>query len=298
MGMAGRPAGYGVEQLLASPRFRVAISHLAENFVAQYLSAPRIAAPFATQQRWLLCQAVLARHFRPSADGKGGLTRAGFAHAALQSGIASRNTAYAFFDEALKYGILRSQDESGALVPSPGALSLLCLWYDAHLCALDLIDGAQRSTCFQADPQTCLPRLAPSVADGLLANRAVRAPGPLYTIFTWADSGGLLMDRLIAGIDWQILPAHGGHITDVTSISDLARSFGLSRAHASRKLAAAESIGALGWSGRRGHSRIWISADFYAEYATAQAQKLSIIDTAFSALRADDPSSGRGFRPV
>lgn len=123
--------------------------------------------------------------------------------------------------------------------------------------------------------------MAPPVADALLASRDVRAPGPLYTIFAWADVGGLLVDRLVAGIDWQVRLAHGGHLTNVTAISDLARAFGLSRAHDSRKLAAAESIGGLGWTGRRGHSRIWISSGFYAEYAEAQARKLLIIDKAF-----------------
>ncbi|MGY3611581.1 hypothetical protein ACWGRJ_47965, partial [Bradyrhizobium sp. Lot11] len=58
----------------------------------------------------------------------------------------------------------------------------------------------------------------------------------------------------------------------------------LSRAHTSRKFAEAESIGGLGWDGRRGHSRIWISDSFYMEYAMAQARKLIIFREAFAEI--------------
>ena len=110
----------------------------------------------------------------------------------------------------------------------------------------------------------------------------VRGAGPLYTIFTWADAGGLLVDRLISGIDWEASAEQGQLLTDVTSISSLAQAFGLSRAHTSRKLAAAESIGGLGWSGQRGRSRLWISVGFYEEYAGVQERKLLLIDRALA----------------
>ena len=276
-----------VDGLMATDGFRRAVGLLAEGFIAVHVADPRPAALFATQQRWLLCQAALAQHFRASTGGGPGVTRSGLGHLALVYGVASRNTAYAFFDEALKYDIVRPLADGETVVPSPATLSLLKHWYDIHLRVLDVMDGQDRSPRFQADPDG-LARMAPPVADALLASRDVRAPGPLYTIFAWADVGGLLVDRLVAGIDWQVRLAHGGYLTNVTAISDLARAFGLSRAHASRKLAAAESIGGLGWTGRRGHSRIWISSGFYAEYAEAQARKLLIIDKAFSAAVAVD----------
>lgn len=108
-------------------------------------------------------------------------------------------------------------------------------------------------------------------------------PGPLYRIFAWTDAGGHLMDRLVAGID-RHASQPGGYLTDVRSISHLADFLALSRAHTSRKFAEAESIGGLGWNGRRGRSHIWISDDFYTEYATAQAHKLIIFQEAFAEI--------------
>lgn len=269
--------------------FPRAISLLARNFIAAHKASPRTAALFATQQRWLLCHAALAFHFEAVRTGRPGLTRRGLGTLALQQGIASRNTAYAFFDEALKYDIVRPVSGGGCLdtvVPAPVTLSMLIHWYSVHFQALDLIDGGDRTSCFLADPENMLTLLEPLAARDLLSNPEVRSPGPLYTIFTWADAGGLLMDRLIAAIDLEALPRWDRLVTDVNTISYLAQSFGLSRAHTSRKFSAAESIGGIGWSGRRGHSQIWISRGFYEEYARAHARKLLILDHAFTEVSA------------
>jgi hypothetical protein len=57
----------------------------------------------------------------------------------------------------------------------------------------------------------------------------------------------------------------------------------LSRTQLGRKFAEAEAMGSLGWSGQRGKSPLWVSADFRREYHAAQAVKLAIIDAAFEA---------------
>ena len=208
-------------------------------------------------------------------------------HLALQHGIASRNTAYAFFDEALKYDVIRpvgpsGDNGAGHAVPAAATLAVLIHWYSMHFQALDLIDGGDRAARFIAGPERIIALAQPSVADALLSSPDVRNPGPLYTIFTWADAGGLLMDRLIAGIDGEAPAEHDRFLTDISAIAHLAQSFGLSRAHTSRKFSAAESIGGVGWSGRRGNSRVWISRGFREEYARAQAHKLLILDDAFA----------------
>ena len=119
-----------------------------------------------------------------------------------------------------------------------------------------MLDSKARNARFLADPQNWLIGLAPVAGSTMLSNPGVRTPGPLYTIFTWADAGGLLMDRLVAGIDRMVTRVDGGFLTDLSSISYMARSFGLSRAHASRKITEAESIGGIspvdsaGFSGR------------------------------------------------
>jgi hypothetical protein len=42
-------------------------------------------------------------------------------------------------------------------------------------------------------------------------------------------------------------------------------------------------MGSFGWSGARGKSPLWVSAEFFHEYHAAQAVKLAIIDAAFEA---------------
>ena len=90
------------------------------------------------------------------------------------------------------------------------------------------------------------------------------------------------MDRLMAGCgegSGESLRI----VTDVMSISALAERLRLSRTQLSRKFAEAEAMGSLGWSGMRGRSALWLSADFRREYHAAQAVKLAIIDAAFEA---------------
>lgn len=276
-----------IDRLMATATFADAVGFLAQSFVAGYESAPRPSALFATQQRWLLSLAALSGHF--GADGAG-MSRRFIAQLALKYRIASRNTAYAFFDEIVKYGIVLPKIGGGAqkelvVVPSPEALAVLVQWCDMHLAALDRIDAGTRSERFRTAPDRLLPLLMPALGEGLLANSQVRMPGPLYRIFAWTDAGGLLMDRLVAGIDRQASQP-GGYLTDVVTIAQLARAFSLSRAHASRKFAEAEAIGGIGWSGRRGYSPLWISHGFFSEYAMMQARKLLIFQTAFAAAEA------------
>ncbi|SCB13751.1 hypothetical protein [Rhizobium multihospitium] len=290
------PAGEA-DALFEPVAFSQAVSRLARSFVAVHEASPRTAALFATQQRWLLCHAALGDYFRTIRESGAGLTRRGLGNLALQYAIASRNTAYAFFDEALQYDVVRpiiapNGLPSEQVAPAPFTLQMLAHWYSVHFQALDLISGGGRVARFHAEPENLLALVQPIAAHALLTSPAIRSPGPLYTIFTWADAGGLLMDRLIAGIEPEVLAGQGRLLTDVSSISYLAQSFGLSRAHTSRKLAAAESIGGVGWSGRRGRSQLWISRGFYEEYAHAHARKLLILDEAFTnALSALEPLS-------
>ncbi|MGQ3215895.1 MAG: hypothetical protein ACT6U0_13145 [Shinella sp.] len=283
-------------RLIGAEAFPGVLRLLAQGFVTLHAASPRISSLFASQQRWLLCHAALAYHFRAVFEGAPGLTRRRMGLLALEHGLASRNTATAFFDEALKYDVVRPSaiccdGRVGEVELSPAPLSVLIHWYDLHFRAFDVVDGKGRSGLFLAQPERLLAHLAPIVARGLLSSGEVRTPGPFYTIFTWADAGGNLMDRLIAGIEDQAASKGGRLLTDVNSISHLATSFGLSRAHTSRKLAAAEAIGGIGWSGRRGYSPMWISPDFYAEYARAQAQKLLILDSAFGEAVTTSPPS-------
>jgi hypothetical protein len=128
----------------------------------------------------------------------------------------------------------------------------------------------------------------PVIADGLLASRAIREPDGTFSLFTWINDGGIVMDRLIAGcrqeaVNLTRIP------TNVTSVSALAQRLNLSRSQLGPEFAAAEAMGSLGWTGARGRSVLWVSAGFWREYHTAQAVKLAIIDAAFAAILARRP---------
>lgn len=281
-----RPAGKTGE-LIEAKEFSSAVFLLAQSFVAVYESLPRAAVLFATQQRWLLCHAALSDYFRAVRRVGAGLTRRGLGNLTQHYGIASRNTAYAFFDEALQYNFIRPVagsrgGPSDQVGPTQLMLSMLIHWYNLHFQALDLIDGGGRAARFLAEPERMLILIEPLAAHALLSSREVRSPGPLHAIFAFAEAGGLLVDRLIAGIDPEDLGRQDRLLTNVSSISHLVQSFGLSQAYVRRKLSAAESIGGVGWSGRRGRSQIWISRGFYEEYARAHARQLCILDDAFA----------------
>ncbi|MFK0161055.1 hypothetical protein [Rhizobium sp. NPDC090279] len=280
-----------VDRLIATEMFPHALQQLAYSFIAVHEASPILAELLATQQRWLLYQAALAHHFWSVHTGGPKLTRLTLVHLALQNGLSSRNTANSFFAEALRRDIISPigaphDDDTGEVVPSSAALSLLPNWYQVHFEVLDRLLGGDRRDWFLGAPEHLLTFVQPHFAYALLSSPDIRAPGPLYTIFTWADAGGLLMDRLIAGIDPDSVGEQDRHLTDISAVTHLARASGLSRAHTSRKLSAAEVIGGIGWSGRRGRSALWVSRGFYEEYAMAQALKLLILNHVSSRVRA------------
>jgi hypothetical protein len=98
------------------------------------------------------------------------------------------------------------------------------------------------------------------------------------------------MDRLIVGCQ-QPFEGLARIPTDVVSVSALAQHLKLSRTQLGRKFAEAEAMGSLGWTGARGKSPLWVSADFRRQYLPAQAVKLAIIDAAFEACAMPDQYS-------
>lgn len=279
-----------IDRLLADPQFDRAIHGLAAGFVAVQTAAPRLASQFSTQQRWLMSHAALSRYFHGLRAGRPGLTRHEFVEAALAHRLASRNTATAFFAEALQYGLIRPvrtvDDDAGPVEPAAPTFWALTEWFALHLAALDVLDGGGRAERLRQADRMLLAEMEPVVADGLLSCDVIRAPTPIYAVFASVDDGGSLMDRLVMGLDIEKASAQERALTSVTSISALARPLNLSRTHTGRTLAAAVALGGLGWSGTPGRSPIWLSRGFRAEYARAQATKLAIIGDAFEAAEA------------
>ncbi|TPI30884.1 hypothetical protein FJW07_28970 [Mesorhizobium sp. B3-1-9] len=275
------------EDIAGHPALPACVRAQAVAMQQAYQGNPRASSVFATQQRWLMAHIGLALHFRrdPS-DYRKELTAARFADVTVQHAVASRNTAHAFIKEMQHYNFLETGPtaDDGRIRPlqlPAMTLEPLIGWIQIHLSTLDALDGGNRLETFQARPQM-LAKLQPLIADGLISSVPVREPQQTFSLFTWLNNGGVVMDWLISGVD----PRNAGQEripTGVLSIADFARWLKLSRTHLARKLRDAEALGSVGWLGQRGHSVMWISNEFYGEYLAAQAVKLAIIDAAFAA---------------
>ncbi|MDX8498776.1 hypothetical protein RFM99_10115 [Mesorhizobium sp. VK4C] len=275
------------EDIAGHPALRACIQAQARALLRAYEGNPRASSVFATQQRWLMAHIGLALHFRrdPS-DYRKELTAARFVDVTLQHSVASRNTTHAFIKEMQHYNFIVDAPGSDdgrirPLQPTAAALVELTGWVLMHLKTLDDLDGANRLATFQARPQM-LAQLQPLIADGLVSSVPVREPKQTFSLFTWLDNGGVVMDWLMAGVELEDV-GQERIPTGVLSIGDFARWLKLSRTHLARKLRDAEALGSVGWLGQRGHSVMWVSNEFYGEYVTAQAVKLAIIDAAFAA---------------
>lgn len=281
------PVPLTTANIAGHPALHAAIRRQSQLLLQAFDGSPRLSSVFGTQHRWLIGQTALALYFRSGPEGGGrGIRTASLLDLVEQHGVASRNTADAFLKEMLKYGFAQPAPESKdrrarPIEPTAASLDALRGWLGIHLGTLDMLDGGRRLETFLADAGS-LAVLQPLIADALLASTPVRQPTGTFSLFTWLNNGGQVMDWLIAGID-DAAPEAERIPTGVMSIGVMAQRLKLSPTHLARKLREAEALGSIGWQGRRGHSVMWVSSGFRREYTDAQAVKLAIIDAAFDA---------------
>lgn len=266
------------------PRLAACVREQAATLLAIQQAAPRTASIFATQQRWLMAHLALALYFRGGADEGASLRATRFHDEVLARRVASRNTADAFLKEMRHYGYLREAPVGGdrrarPLEPTDTSLEAISGWLAVHLHTLDGLDDGARRTAFAARPES-IARIHPGIAEGLLGSPLIRDPDPTFSLFTWLNEGGIVMDWLYAGL--AEVPRNAPRIpSTVASFADIGERVHLSRSHLTRKLRMAEAMGSLGWLGARGKSTMWVSADFVQQYHNQQAEKLAIVDAAF-----------------
>lgn len=270
------------DQIAGHPALPACIRQQCAVLVQTFEANPRLASVFATQQRWLMAHAALALYFRRG-DVKG-FKITEFLDLVELNKVASRNTADTFIKEMLQYNFARiaaggSDRRARPIEPSEASLQEIHGWLVVHLATLDGLDGGSRHQTCLARPDL-LGRTQPLIADALLSSPKIREPEKTFSLFTWLNNGGIVMDRIIAGIaDSDV---HAERIpTSIGSVKEMAQWLRLSRSHLVRKLRDAEALGSIGWMGRRGQSAMWVSQGFRLEYTMAQAVKLAIIDHAF-----------------
>lgn len=273
-----------VDQLLANPDLHETVREQSRALLRVNDETPKLAAVFGTQQRWLLGHLAMGQYFSEVAKGNTEpvILMARYLEQVKTLGISSVNTADAFIKEMLVYGIAlngqTSDRRSRPFIPAQQTIAATRRWVFIHLESLDRMDGGHRLDGFEAD-ESVLARLHPEITTRAMIAPELRSPPTTWSLFTWLNNGGIVMDWLMLGVE----PAEPGLErvpTQLRSVPELAETFRLSRTHLTRKLREAEAIGSIGWEGSRGRSVMWISRNFLYEYHTTQAHKLSIIDAA------------------
>ncbi len=277
-----------VEKLLANPDLHDAIRDQSRALLQVNEETPRLAAVFGTQQRWLLGHLAMGLYFSEVARGNPDpvILMARYLEQVKTLDISSVNTADAFIKEMLVYGIAlngqTSDRRNRPFVPAPQTIAATRRWVLIHLATLDRLDGGRRSELLETDDRY-LARLHPQIATRAMSSPPLRTPTQTWSLFTWLNNGGIVMDWMMLGIEpadaeLERVP------TRVRSVPELAETFRLSRTHLTRKLREAEAIGSVGWEGSRGRSTLWVSRAFLHEYHTTQAVKLAVVDAACEAV--------------
>ena len=112
--------------ILVHPLLEPGVRGQAQSLLSMQEASPRIASLFATQQRWLMSHAALARYFRNEANEAGsGVLAERFLELVERHELASRNTASAFLKELLKYEMARfvAGSEGRRHRPSTGSMA-------------------------------------------------------------------------------------------------------------------------------------------------------------------------------
>ena len=274
------------DTISAHPDIMPILRRQAEAFLALGVVSPRGASIFGTQQRYLLAQLGAAIMFR-SPTKTMHLTR--FLEAVELYRIASRNTAHDFIREMEKYGLIQSlaaaeDKRSRPLKLTEETIGLLGVWVSIHMRTLDALDGGGRAAAFAHNP-SMIAKLHPKITDRIMVSKRSVDPDGTFSLFTWMNDGGLVMDKMIATIS-DFSPKDERIVTGIASLDEIAAALRVTKTHLSRKMAAAEREGSLGWMDKRGASALWLSPGFIAEYVAYQADKLGRIHEAWVQMQA------------
>lgn len=278
---------FTAEALAGHPGFTGVLAHLARSLRTVHDETPRLARALTSHQRWLLSQAAFALYLeRDPADPESGLTTVRLKELITGIGGASRNTVLNYLDEMVTYRFARYLDVPGRryrrLEITEIAHAAMARWFVANLMALDALDGGERAAIMMREPQL-LRTAQPLAARACLSDTAWREPTRRIAVFLWTESGGLVLDELVARLD-PTAEREGRIDIGRIDIRRMAETFMLSRTHLQRVLKKAAQMGCIGWSDPSRAASTWVSTDFLREYAAWQAIKFAAIDQAFETV--------------
>lgn len=275
-----------IQDIAGRPDFLGFIQQQAKAMVELDRQHAKMATAFRTQQRWKLGQLSLALYLKSLRDPEvEGLNAARFLEEAERLGIASRNTADTFLQQMIAFGALQPLEPKGDrrkrfLRPAPFSLEIFDDWLSIYLATLDRLDGGARVQSYRQD-RDAIAVIQPLVAELFLPPMTVRQPEAGVSPFIWANNGFIVTEHLVMGLDAHAMEGDR-FFTSVTAISDLAAVLNMSRSNAAQKLREAETLGAIGWEGARGRSRMWLSRELVDTYLGHQAGILAHVDHAYA----------------
>ncbi|WP_165914027.1 hypothetical protein [Sinorhizobium americanum] len=283
---AGRktPPAFTVDALVQNPQFLEVLQAGARTLISMNDLFPRIARLVAAHQRWMLTQAAYALHLeRDPNDADSGITAARLLKIMHETGAASRNTATAFLAELIAYKLLRPANggrtkRTRPLEPTEISENAMRLWFKTQMSTLDLLDGGSRVRRVETDP-SIFERAQPRVARRLLSDPRWTQPPESIAIFVWSESGGVILDDLMARPP-SLLAVSGKVWIDV-SLARLAERYLISNTHIRRLFARAEAAGFIGKGDDGARGRFWLSSRLIEEYASWEAVKFEALADAF-----------------
>ncbi|NEI71377.1 hypothetical protein GR212_17505 [Rhizobium lusitanum] len=272
------------KELAQDPEFFTEILNYTREIISTYDENQSVCSVFASQQRWLMALAGFALYCGGIDGEPPGMHANRFANYVVDHDIASHNTALSFLQDMLTLGLLRylpvaADRRARPMEPTEEAARQLAKWLSIHLSALDHLDGGKRNALFAKQPEL-IGVLQPAISVGIIQSDDLRHPGETFDLFTWANSGGVIMDYLISRVG-MINPATQQAIVGRVAFTDICRRFLISRTHAKRLMNRAVKMESVGWTGSSGRSQLWLSNNFIQEYRNYQAEKFAIIDAAW-----------------
>jgi len=272
------------KELAQDPKFFTEILGYTREIISTYDENQRVCSVFASQQRWLMALAGFALYCGGIDGEPPGIHANRFTNYVVEHEIASHNTALSFIQEMLALGFLRylpvtNDRRARPMQPTEEAAKQLAKWIGIHLSVLDRLDGGKRNVLFAKRPEL-IDVLQPAISVGIIESDDLRHPGETFDLFTWANSGGIIMDYLISRVG-MINPVTQKAIVGRIAFTDICNRFLISRTNAKRLMNKAIKMQSVGWTGSSGRSQLWLSNAFIQEYRNYQAEKFAIMDAAW-----------------
>ncbi len=272
------------KELAQDPNFFAEIVNYTREILSTYNQNQQICSVFASQQRWLMALAGFGLYYGGIDGEPAGIHANRFTTYVVENEIASHNTALSFIQQMLAEGFLRylpvaPDRRSRPMEPTEEAVKQLGKWLLIHLSVLDRLDGGKRSALLAKHPEL-IAALQPAISVDIINSDDLRHPGDTFDLFTWVNSGGVIMDYLISRVG-LVDTATQRVIVGRIAFTDICRRFLISRTHAKRLMIRAAKMQSIGWTGASGRSQLWLSCDFIQEYRNYQAEKFAIIDAAW-----------------